>query len=736
MRPTIPQHIKLWQLCLPLLIAANLAHFLHNALGWIIILSCFLIMPGYLFIIKLLSGKPLSGGMLSLSVGISLVILTVGALLLNSLHVFGFKQPIQPLYIYITLDIIVGILLYANRSALVKLPKSLPRLSKDEKLFGPLFLALPILSIFGAIRLNNGASNILTMVMICMIGVLYIALIVRPPSGRLYPYAICMTSLAILFANSLRGWSITGHDIHHEYAVLSSVLSSGVWSPGNNPGDPYNACLSITLLPAVLAKITGITGIYIYKVVFQIIFAAIIPAIYFFARKFVSEKKALLAAFIFMTFPTFINDLPFLNRQEVAFSYFILLLLVNFSAITYRAKSIITVTLLLGLILSHYSSSYMTISVILLALIIYKVGTTLIKSPGDLKIPLLSVPIVTMAFLATFAWNVQITSSSSNLSNTIAKAVNGILGKDEAASSNYSLVPKAKKSTPAQEITQIAARRDIPITYTQPTLIPLTVVGKYLAKYTNVASFNTAKHSLIARILQILVVFGLLFTFLSYLHKRKVSAKDLYMLSIGGSFLAALVLFTFVPQLSIGYDVTRLFQQSLAVLWMPILLFLGIMFAWLGTYKKIAIATFLVLIYLNLSGFATQLTGGYLPNLALNNSGLYYNFFTTHKSDVTAAKWLGRERLSYMTVFMDINSAMPPAKYSVALGIPNGKSQGYYYTDYTNNTTGRYRTILSSGFAEYQTPTFTEQKSLIYSNGDSKIYFTWPNQVKNQRESP
>lgn len=728
MRMTSPKRVRLIYVFLPLLILSNLAYLTHNVFGWMLTLAFFMLVPGYLVARRLVTTKALGGvGRLSLSVGVSLTLLTVCGLALNSLHFFGLAKPLQTLNIFVALDIMTIALLAINWSTYLHIQVSKPNFSHKELVFGALFTLLPLLSIFGAIRLNNGASNILTMIFIALTGLLYLLLMLLPTMKRLYPYAIFMTAVAILFSISLRGWSITGHDIHHEYGVFTAVLNTGFWSPSAGDGDPYNACLSITILPTILAKITGIPFIFIYKIVFQVAFAAIVPALYLFARKFATEKKALLGVFAFMTFPTFIGDLPFLNRQEIAFGYFILILFVNFMDITYRAKSALTVLLLLGIILSHYSTSYVTISILLLASVVYKILSVLYKNPARLKIPVLSLPIIIMGFLATFAWNVQVTQSSSNLSNTLTSALNGLRGQNDAQvkSGSYGIVPNTEVVTPAEQLAEKAIKAKVPATYVPDDLVPLTGLGKILSKIVDVPSVNIKLHDIIAKLLQLLVVLGTV-VLLLYYRKHPANEKDIYILSASISFLVALVLFTFLPQLSIGYDVTRLFQQAMTVLWLPTIFACEALFFWLGRYKLAASASLLVLIYFNLSSFMPQLTGGYLPKLVLNNSGLYYDYFYTHKSDLIGTQWLASNRIRYMNVFMDINSAAPPLGYPVALGILNGKPQGYYYTDYANNNTGRYRTILSSGFAEYTNPAFTDNKSLVYTNNQSKIYFTWP----------
>ena len=117
---------------------------------------------------------------------------------------------------------------------------------------------------------------------------------------------------------------------------------------------------------------TTISAAYIYKVIFQMIFAFGLLPIYYFIKKLSSSRIALICALIFISFPVFLNDMPFLNRQEIAFVFFGLLLLTNFLKIPRKPKIILTILYLLGLILSHYSSAYVTLVTILLSWFIYK----------------------------------------------------------------------------------------------------------------------------------------------------------------------------------------------------------------------------------------------------------------------------------------------------------------------------------------------------------------------------
>ena len=71
---------------------------------------------------------------------------------------------------------------------------------------------------------------------------------------------------------SLRGRYTTGHDVQHEYYVFELAHANWHWSIADL-NDPYNACLSITILPVMLAGLLHVSDVMIYKLLFQLVFA-------------------------------------------------------------------------------------------------------------------------------------------------------------------------------------------------------------------------------------------------------------------------------------------------------------------------------------------------------------------------------------------------------------------------------------------------------------------------------
>ena len=718
--------LKLWHILLPVLVVANASYFLKDFLGWIPTLCFFLFIPGYLLFNLLKHGVKSRWIIASYSLGLSLLLLMVGGLLLNELHVFGLARPLVTGNIFIMLDIMTLILLAFNIHKPFKLPVINVRISKELVIMATLLALLPLLAIGGAMRLNNGASNILTMVLFASVAILFVLLSLRKSLKPIYPYALFMMAVAVLFSTSLRGWYITGHDIHHEFGVFQAVSNSGIWHVKVAAKDPYNACLSITILPTIIAKITTISAPYVYKVVFQIIFALGIVPVYYFIKRISTSSKALIGAFIFISFPTFLNDMPFLNRQEIAFVLFALLLLTTFTKMARAPKTILTLLLVVGVLLSHYSTNYVMLALIVLSWCFYKALMYKRKKGKAFSIPLLSLPIIIFALLVTYTWGTVMTQTAPSLKHTITHGINTLTSKTIIRSTavQYSLFTPASQSSKS-EFQKYVGKYASQAHYVSPEISPITRIGKVVSRVINVKNLNNFIHLLIAKIYQVLLLVGIVLSSILYFRRRKkeLSHKDIYLFSLVLSSLVLLILLTILPRVSVDYSVTRLFQQTLIITALPIIIATEFLFGFLGRLRKYAVIALFALLFLDLSGFIPQATGGFLPQLSLNNSGQYYDFFYTHKSDVVGVQWLEENQNTSIPIFEDTDSSAPIQGYYHKIGLINNKSSsGYLYEDYTNVHSGVYRVFINDDLIEYTDPHITVDRNLIYANQDTRIY--------------
>ncbi len=180
-----------------------------------------------------------------------------------------------------------------------------------------------LVSIVGAVRLNNGASGAVALAaLVLWIGIIAALLIGSRHLGLGSKLTVIyLLAAAFLLMTSLRGWYVTGHDIQYEYQVFQLTSNLGLWQP-HTFRSAYYACLSITILPTVLAHVTGLSGVLVFKVVIQLLFALCPLMVFLIGRRVVSDRWALIGVTYFLLFPTFFSDMPFLTRQETAFLFF------------------------------------------------------------------------------------------------------------------------------------------------------------------------------------------------------------------------------------------------------------------------------------------------------------------------------------------------------------------------------------------------------------------------------
>ena len=717
--------LKLWQILLPLLVVANASYLLKDFLGWIPTLCFFLFIPGYL-LFNLLKHEIKSRWIIaSFSLGLSLLLLMVGGLLLNELHVFGLASPLVTQNIFAMLDVMTIILLAFNIRKSFKLPIINAHISKEKAIISTLLTLLPLLAIGGAIRLNNGASNILTMILFVSIAVLFVLLAFRKNLKPVYPYAIFTMALAILFSTSLRGWYITGHDIHHEFQVFQATSQSGLWKALTSHRDPYSACLSITILPTILAKITSISAPYIFKVVFQTIFAFGIIPVYYLIKKLSNAQFGLIGAFIFISFPAFLNDMPFLNRQEIAFVFFGLLMLTTFLKMARVPKTVLTLLLLLGVLLSHYSTNYVTVCLIVLSWCFYQLLMYKRKNETPFFIPLLGLPVIVTALLMSYTWGSIITQTEPSIEHTVTSAIKSLSSKSITQSSgvSYSLF-SFKTPDSAKEISKYAGSKSGEVHYSPLKNLPLTKVGKLASHVINVTTLNSIARTFIAKILQVLLLIGVLILYLR--QRKKVTQKETYYIALGLSCITMLILMTILPRLSVDYSVTRLFQQVLIIVALPIIIATELMFGFLGRFKFYALVIFFALIFLHLSGFIPQATGGYPPQLSLNNAGLYYDAYYQQKGETISAAWL-EDRDDGLPVAADNYSMMdfpdfPFQQVRIIDPVSDNASHGFLYQRYPNINNGIYVIDLNGDVLEYSYVSPILKGNLVYQNQASRIY--------------
>ena len=304
-----------------LLLSGHRLAFIGAALGWWLIM----LHPTYLICTTRIWKSVAGAERVAYSLGAVLLVLLVGGLLLDViLPNLGVPRPLAQRPVLIAVDVLnVGLMAWrVQRGAVdVRWRSKLRSLHPNEwRVMAASGCCLPLV-VAGANRLNNGSGDLVALLGLSLVAVNFALLLWWRAGLRdsVIAASTYVLGLSLLLATSLRGWYITGHDIQREYRVFQLTKDHGVWNIGSFR-DAYNACLSITILPTEIWQLIRVDDPYVYKVFFQLLFAACPVLVYLLARRYWSKQVSVLAVVYFVGFPTFFSDMPFLNRQEIAFS--------------------------------------------------------------------------------------------------------------------------------------------------------------------------------------------------------------------------------------------------------------------------------------------------------------------------------------------------------------------------------------------------------------------------------
>lgn len=756
---------------------SNIFHAL-NIFGF----SFLILVPGGLTVLALRLHHLNFWGGLGLTVGISILeLMGIGLLINTLLPALGIERPLTGSYILTSVSLFVLLLLVINWMRWQEIRVSVRKYIFFNNLTDTLLAFSPILfvvlSIFGAIRLNNEGGNQLTVAMLALVGI-YVFILARfskSASAGVLPTAIFFLSLSLLLMTSLRGWYITGHDVQREYMTFELAKNIGQWSMEAYK-DAYNACLSITILPTIFYNLLRFYDPYVYKVFFQIIFAFVPSILYLIARRYVSELVALVSTVYFIAFPTFFGDMPMLNRQEIAFLFLALMMYILFEGgASKKLRKTLFLLFGLGVVVSHYSTTYSVIIILGFTTcaypILWRLATyirrwnllphSIISEfwPNNIGMKrMITIPMVIALAGMSFLWSSILTDTASNsllkvVKETISVIRNNAGENAQSGDVKYSLLSWSKVDLDAaleaykrKEIDPVRARsaegvyydsnsfEAYPIRVADPDTLPATTLGVAMqALGIDPYSFNYIFRQSSAKVLQILFLVGFFYSMFSRKYFKNIETE--FTLLAAGSMLFVLAVVV-LPVLSVQYGLLRAFQQSLIFFGVFIVIGSLVAFQWLGQKIRYLIATSLAcILLLSSTSFISEMTGGYLPMLHLSNAGTYYNLYYAHDSEVGGIHWLERnlprnEQDEYQsnvqtdrytsTKIMSITDINPLNDIHPALIRRNA----YVFLGFANTNKEQATVVYNGDLINYTYPIdFVEKnKNLLYDNGGSRIY--------------
>ncbi|MCE7698471.1 MAG: hypothetical protein K8E24_006405, partial [Methanobacterium paludis] len=325
----------------------------------------FTIIPGVLILQILRLNKMEFLKKAVLSVGLSLFFMIFAGLILNSFYPILMK-PLSLSSVLISFNILLialAIIAYMRNKDDFNLGDMLNfNFHLGGKLKSPLIFPLifPFMAILGTYLMNTTQNNIILMLMLFMIP-LYLVVVVYlndkiHPST--YPIAVWLIGLSLLLMYGLTSSYTIGRDVHGEFYSFQLAMANLHWNIYDYY-NPYNACLSVTILPVVYNVLSNIGGEYIFKLFYGIIGSAIPLIVYIVSKKYIGKKYAFFAALLFV-FQLFFVSMLGAVRQEIAMLFFFLAVMVLFDSELDKKlpKKVLFLIFTFSLVVSHYTTAY------------------------------------------------------------------------------------------------------------------------------------------------------------------------------------------------------------------------------------------------------------------------------------------------------------------------------------------------------------------------------------------
>jgi len=695
------------------------------------------------------------------TVGLSIAFLMFAGLAINWLlpwlHITDKPLSLTPLLIcFNTILVIFGVIAY-RRNKDISIKIKLPKLDWLNKIFFITPLFFPILSILGAITLNNGGYNYLTMSMLggIAIYIFFCVFLKKRLNGNIHPWSIFLISLSLLLMFSLRSWHILGWDVSQEYEMFKITQQNSHWSMSYFPGQPYYACLSITILPIVINSFMNINDEYIFKLIFQILFSFAPIMVYLFTKRYTINIVAFLASFFFIAQPQFIQSMPSVVRQEVALLFCFLSLLILFDEkLNSQKRKLLFILFSCSIVISHYTTTYVTTLLFVLTYILcylYKIYKNRnITSPKySLKLNYyFSWKLILPFLLFAFLWLNQITKVTGSLTDVAYSALSNInrtfnedvrightfilnqfnvfyrsYNQQALLNKYYStlLISNNTKDNNNNLYPPLSYRNYVP-----EALPPEELPSRINPKMTQTLNILLR---IVEILLKLILLLGVFFITFRKFDKKRPNIEVLMLILLS---LLIVGLMTILPVVSLHYPIERLYQQSLFYLSLPVVL--GCLYL-MKVLKKEKLAiyftlTIFVIHFMYISGFISQISGISEPTMPLNRNGDIYNQIYAHDSELKSINWLVAVNNSKQNIYADRYGYWKIQAFALTkedlktVFPPIIEKNAYVYSTYTNTTKRRAFIETVGADIAYAFPIhfISDNKNKIYSNGNSEVF--------------
>jgi hypothetical protein len=651
----------------------------------------------------------------------------------------GVAAPLRAAPLLAGLEVTCVALLGASVSAPANVAIPWRSLPGPARLAWP--LALPLISAAGALRLNNGRGAAVALVAVVALVALLVAAAACAPRLSLGQLEVVLyaAGLAVGWSYSLRGDGVFGFDIATEYQRLQQTISSGIWHAAH-PGDAYGAMLSVTVMPTQVHALTGVPGLLVFKVVYPMIYALFPVAIFDLARRVLGRRWAFLAAALTVGQYAF-TEIVSVARQEIALVVFVALVAAMLDAgISRRSQWPLVAVLGLAMAVSHYSTTYVAITVIGLAIALQWVTS------WARAIPRVTGGVV-VAFAAALAgaviWYVPVTNSDSHLlsvAQTVEAQGLNLLPNRQAGSSLLTayLQGNTRTAIPAAQYERLIHTyyefnriyiRPLPDAKSPQYALRDFAVPVPPVKWRPGYDALGLGLLLIEQLANVVAAIGALLMVLR--RTTTVIARQVGLLALVTTLLLTVIRFSGTLALAYGQERAQLqglVFLAIAVGWAGQNVG-GARKAWQGRIAGVAVAC-LGVILVNTSYLTGAALGGG-TSASLANSGASFEYFVTSTPELAAAQWLGAATGPGQLVYADEYGQLP---LTAETGIRDGlvldvtpltlNQHAWVYASRANVINGRGFALYSNHIATYVFPAdfLGANYDLVYTDGSSEVF--------------
>jgi len=650
----------------------------------------------------------------------------------------GITQPLRMLPLLVGLEIVCMVLLACSVNARPETEIPWDSLSRPASQAWPLIL--PLLGAAGALRLNSGHSDHVAVIALsASVGLLVVGFLLAPKFNEIVSAVIVYaTSLSMLWSFSLRGDLVYGFDIASEYYALQQTAQAGVWHVVH-PGDAYGAMLSVTVLPTELHALTGISTLLVFKVVYPAIAALFPVAVYSLSRRVLARRWAFLASGLVIMQQPFYQEFPALARQEIATVLFVALVSAILDATATRRTQWALVSLLsLGMVVSHYSTTYLAITLFAIAVVL-QFAVSWFKRVARVNGAMVLALVVSLT--AAFLWYGTLTKSTSNVSQfVVATQQHGLnllpnhsgnllksyLQGEETQELSASQYQKYISSYYAAHMPYVTPlpQADLPQYALQPAVDPTPSVTWQLgASVVNLATL------LIQQLTNLLAGIGALV--LAFRRKVPGIARQVGIVALAGMVILALVRVS--GTIAEAYNPERAFLQMMIVLGAAVCWLLpGLGARWKLTRPAIltVCAGSLAVFMAASSGLSNVLLGGATDTNLANSFGDYQDFDMS-APEIASATWLNNAappgQIIYADYYAQLRLTTVVGDRPAVLGdiTPETLDQNsWVYASRTNIVNNIAQSDTGGYYAIYSFPkSFLEAYfNTVYTNGTSEVF--------------